>query len=439
MSAIRMLRRSLETRPAARAAADVAVTNVVMLLVGLTTGVLTARLLGAEGRGELGALLVWPQFLGYAFAFALPGAVLYHAKSDPEHRAELAGVALLLSAGAGCLAWAIGAAAMPWLLPSASRETVATARWLAAFAPFGTVSTVLVALLQVAENFKLYNRVRYLPQVLTLAALVALTAWPGVSPRALALVYLLPGVPAFGWMLWWVVRTLRPSLRGAPLFARRLLSYSARAYGGEAASTLLAQVDKIMLVSLLAPAAYGVYVVVFNFSRLLTMLPTAIAPVLLPRNAGRTATEVTASTGRALSVATPVAVLGTVALALGGDLALRILYGAEFASGYLSLCVLAAEAAIAGIAYLLLQPYLALNRPGVITIVQIVSVVVLGAAIWALAPRFGLEGAALAVLLATLVRTFATYFAYRKTLAVMPPRLWPDAGFAYLRKLREAP
>jgi O-antigen/teichoic acid export membrane protein len=432
--------RFLRGSSAASAIAHVVLTNGLILGLNVVTGIVTARFLGPEGRGELAAIILWPQFLGYAFAFALPSAVVYEARRDPASRRAVIRAALGLSLAGGCLALGVGLAAMPQLLHHASADTLRYARWMMIFALPATVATVLTAVLQLDEKFHAYNRARYLPLLLTLAALAWLAGSAALTPLSGAWSYFLPGVPVFAWMAWRVRACLEPGPRRSRGVIGRLLSYSTRAYGGEAAGTLLGQLDKIMLVNLLVPAHFGIYVVVFNLSRVLTMLPAAIVPVLLPKTAGRSAAEVVAITGQTLSIATPTLLLGGAILVATGSGLLQLLYGAEFAAGYLPLCLLLTEAVIASLAQVIIQPFLALNRPGVITIIQAGSLAALGAALWLLVPPFGITGAALGLLVATLLRAVSIYAAYRVTLNVRAPRMWPSLHDtpALLRRLREA-
>jgi O-antigen/teichoic acid export membrane protein len=431
--------RLARSRSGVGATFGVAATNGMMLVLNVLTGAVTARVLGADGRGELAALLLWPQFLGYACAFALPAAVMYHTRADMANKSPIAGAALALSAIGGGVAFVAGVVAMPMLLQNVADTTLLHARALMIFAASAAVAPTLIGLLQAERSFRLYNRVRYVPLVGTLLALVVLAATADISPLAAALAYLLPGVPVFLWLLVWVARNVRPTFRRAPAFARRLLSYSTRAYGGEAASVVLGQVDKIILVNLLAPGAYGVYVVTFSLSRVLTMLATAVAPVLLPMSAGRAAEEVTALTARALSVTTPLVALGAAAFMVLGSPALRWLYGPDFVSGYWVLCCLSAEAAVSSVVHIAMQPYMALNRPGVLTAIQVATLPIIGVAMWWLVPAFGAVGGALALLLGTTARGFGVFLAYRRSLRVSPPPWWPDlrASLAAMRTLGE--
>src|SRR5690554_186652 len=77
-------------RPAARPAAgmlgntvNTMVISVLILLLNMVTGVLTARWLGPEGRGLQMMLVLWPQFFAFATTLGIPAALLYHMKKKP--------------------------------------------------------------------------------------------------------------------------------------------------------------------------------------------------------------------------------------------------------------------------------------------------------------------------------------------------------------------
>lgn len=440
MKLARAIGRFLSGSSAASAIAHVAITNGVVLLVNVLTGVVTARYLGPQGRGEFAAIALWPPLLGYAFAFALPSAVLYHANRDPQRRRQIAGMAAVASAIAGVIAVIIGESVAPLLLHHAAPDTLRYARWMMIFALPTTISTVLVALLQLEGQFHFYNRLRYLPLLATLGGLVALALLHALTPLTAALAYFLPGIPVFASVIVWVRRHIRPTASGSLETLRPLTSYAARAYGGEVAGTLLAQLDKVFLVNLLSTASFGIYVVVFNLSRIITTLAAAVAPVLLPKSAGRSVHDVTAMTGRVLAVATPLLILPAIGFILAGRLLLRWLYGADFTIGNWALCGLIVEAVISSVTLVMTQPYLAVNRPGVITVIQATSLPVLAVALWLLTPTWGINGAAIGLLISTTYRASATYLAYRLLLRVPAPRLWPDRQESreWVRRLRAA-
>ncbi len=63
-------------------------TNVSVLLLTILISILTARIFGVEGRGELSAILFWPITLSGLIGFGLPTSLIYHVKRDIEHAAQ---------------------------------------------------------------------------------------------------------------------------------------------------------------------------------------------------------------------------------------------------------------------------------------------------------------------------------------------------------------
>ena len=59
-------------------------TNVLVLALNLGTGLLTARFLGPEGRGEFAAMVLWPQFLASLLTLGLPQATTFNIVRHPE-------------------------------------------------------------------------------------------------------------------------------------------------------------------------------------------------------------------------------------------------------------------------------------------------------------------------------------------------------------------
>jgi O-antigen/teichoic acid export membrane protein len=74
-------------------------TNAAILLCGLATGVLSARLLAPEGRGVLAAVLFWPHLITSLASFSLPAAVISRRARPEVDRARTAATAAWLALG----------------------------------------------------------------------------------------------------------------------------------------------------------------------------------------------------------------------------------------------------------------------------------------------------------------------------------------------------
>jgi enterobacterial common antigen flippase len=401
------------------------IATVLVLAINVATGIVSARVLGPQGRGELSALLLCPQFLSFLFALGLPSSTIVTIKRAPEKAAVLMGTALLLSALMGIAAAAAGFLLMPRLLKQYDAPLISMARALLVFVMLGVTSTVLMAALQLCDRFVAYNRIRFWQSVLILLSLTGLALLHAFRPSTGALAYLLPAVPFFVWNLWWVLREFKPRLLDVRAQCRTLLAYGWRVHAVDTGNALFGQMDKIILVAVLLPAAFGIYVVVFNLSRLVTTFASSAVPVLLPRTAGRSAAEVLAATSRAFNATSVLTLAAVLCFALFGTAVLRLVYGEQFALGYWVLIILSVEGALAGGAAVLQQPYMVLNRPAAIALFQGLSLGAAALLIYALGSRLGLEGAAAGLLVGTGLRFILTYCGFGWLLRVRPPRLLP--------------
>ena len=401
------------------------IATVLVLGINVVTGIVSARFLGAQGRGELSALLLCPQFLSFLFTLGLPASTIVKVRADPANAAGLMGAALLLSALAGLLAAVVGVLILPMLMSQYSAAAISAARGVVLLVVLGVTSTVLMAALQIRERFRAYNRLRFWQSFMILLSLAVLVAVHSFTPVSGAWAYVLPTLPFFAWNLWWVMREFRPRLADLGANSGMLLSYGWRVHVMDIGNTLFGQIDKLILVTLLVPAVFGVYVVVFNLSRLVTTFANSAIPVLLPRTAGKPAVEVVALTSRAFTATTVLTVGAVVGFVALGGIVLRTVYGPQFAAGYPVLVLLTLEAALAGGASVLQQPYIVLHRPGTVAIFHVLSLTLAGALVYLLGRRFGAEGAAAGLLAATCVRCLLTYRGFAWLLGVAAPRLWP--------------
>jgi O-antigen/teichoic acid export membrane protein len=70
------------TSPFGSSAVLTAGTNAVLAMFGLVTGVLAARLLGPNGRGELAAIQTWPAVIATIAMLGMPETVYYAARES---------------------------------------------------------------------------------------------------------------------------------------------------------------------------------------------------------------------------------------------------------------------------------------------------------------------------------------------------------------------
>lgn len=409
--------------------------------IGLNTvtGIIAARALHPQGRGEFAAIVLWPMLVGGLTTFGLPTALLYHVRRAPQHASTLAGWALLLCGGITLVGMAIAWFLIPLWLSQQPPDIVFAAQLCLLAAPAASLSTLGRAAWEAKSRFGYSNASQLIPPILVIVGL-SVQSWLGVvTPVSAAATYLLAWIPALVWILWSVARTYRPTLRGARDARRQLLHYGGRSYGVDLAGILSTYLDQALAVGLLSPVSMGIYAVALNVSRVVAAANGSVAMVMFPRLVGLAPDEMAKAVARAARMATIAGAAIGLPLLAAAPLLLKWLYGEAFAPASQILPILVCHVLVAGLVYVLLQGFLATGRPGVATGIQIAGLAVSVPLFLTLVPRFGLVGAAFALLISAGVRLLLTVVCYRSILRVPAPRVWiGTADLAELRRYRAA-
>lgn len=423
MSIAEGIRWILKGRSSGAATMNTLLSRLFILAINVATGVITARILGPQGRGEQAAMILWPQFLAYTMTLGLPAALVYNFKRYPDEESELFSATLLLGTALGMVATLIGVVFIPVWLEQYSVEVISIAQWFMITAPLALLSITFIAAFEAQGDFAASNQARYLSVLNTLAILGVLAIAKVLTPFTAGLAYLIPGIPIFFWMLFRLWKRFQPHWHDLGASYKRLLSYGLRSYGIDLLNTLAAQVDQVLVVGLLAPAAMGMYVVTLSLSRMLVVFQSSVVTVLFPKTAARPIEEVVALTGRAARVSTAFTILAAIPVMLLGPILLRLLYGAEYVGAVSVFRILIIETVLGGTSWVLIQAFMALGRPGTVTILQGIGLGLSIPLMLILIPVYGLVGAGLGLLCSTMVRLVFTLISYPLLLKVRIPSL----------------
>jgi O-antigen/teichoic acid export membrane protein len=262
----------------------------------------------------------------------------------------------------------------------------------------------------------------------TVVGLVLLGLTSHLTPTAAALVTLGATLPAFLLMSYQLHRLQPMSFRRLLPAARRLVSYGARSYPLDLLGTLGALVDQAIVTVLLGPVALAFYVVALRGSRVLTVLPSSAQPVLFVKASGTAPAEVGETVGFATRIIFLAMLVAGVLTGVFAPLLVRVLSGARFRPAVPALELLIAEAILTSTGWMLAQAFFALNRPGTISLLQIPALAALTGLLFWLTPRYGLLGAATALLITGILRLVMVLAAYPLLLQMRVPRLVPGRG-----------
>jgi O-antigen/teichoic acid export membrane protein len=229
-------------------------------IAGVLTGVLSARLLGPTGRGELAVIIFLPVLLVPIAEIELPRSIAYSVSKKEETPGDLAATSFWLAILLGAIQAIILMLAVPFFLSPGNLYLLGTAKWFAIYLPAIYILLFLNGIDQGRGALGRFALFQVLPGVIYLTA-VLFSWWVGaISPAAFALGVLSGAViPAAVRILldWRSIMCTKPSWR----IARRLLTRGVIFYIPAVAGFLLMRADTFLLVRLTTAKAIGLYAV----------------------------------------------------------------------------------------------------------------------------------------------------------------------------------
>ena len=375
-------------------------------IANIGTGILAARLLLPDGRGELAFLLLWPPVVAELGALGVYSAVSYYSARRDFTPASLFASSAALVALLSAVLMAGFAIAIPYLY-AGYRADMQTVGWVfLVFVPIHLMSYCLITLFQGAQEFTVSNTLRavlpyaYLVLVLAIAVAPAGTA----TPETFAYAYLGGNAVALLVALGFTAR--RGWVAAAPSRAamRALLAYGARFH----VSTLLAianrRLDYIMIAYFLPPSQLGLYVVAIAVQGLPMLASATMDLLVFPKvaaqdtEAGRQAVLARYTRATFLLVVPAIAVLFAIA-----PWFIRIVFGAAFVEASDTVRILLLAVLPLSLKTLLTSYFRAANRMGVVSRAETAAIVTSAAAIVVLVPLYGIVGAAITQAIAGLI------------------------------------
>lgn len=368
-----------------------------MLGGALVGSVLSARLLGPSGRGELAAAVVWIGLLLALADFGIPQSLTYHVARQPEAAPRIVGTALALAVVLGLALTAVGRAA---LLPLLERRGAATEAlgWYLLCLPFSLCSTYCSTAFQGLGQFRIYNLIR-LAQTGSYVAALALVAGLGMH-EAKYVVWSMTAIQAAAAVAGLVMmRTLLPlhAWRADRSTLRMLLTYGIKSYPGNLAWLANGKLDQ-MFISLYMPAeALGVYAVSVSYGSILFGLSGSFASVAFHRVAAAAEPVAARRTLRQLvswnfALTVP---LGAAMIAAAPVL-IPLAFGTSFVQAVRTATILVVSGALLGFNYVLSSGLRGLGRPLAPSRSEAIGLILNVAAMLYLVPRYGIVGAACA-------------------------------------------
>lgn len=374
--------------------------NILIAGLGVVSGVIAARLLGPQGRGELSAIQTTPSFIAALAMIGMPEATAYFSACSPSeagsYLTSAITIALVSSLPFMCIAYSV----MPVLLKAQSPGIIYASRWYILVTPLYALVGMLRYPFQGRSDFAAWNMMRIAPNALWVGVLCLAWATAHAEPDFLAMGSLVVLAMLFFPFSILVARRIPGSFVPEPRKWLAMLRYGLPCMLTSVPQTLNLRLDQILMAALLPPRDLGLYVAAVAWSAAPGPLLTALGDVTLPA-------VVSASTeghgqrrliSRVRTTAS-VAVLLCGALTLVTPIAINILFGNRFAESISAALILVPATGVLGVNLVLQEGLRAMGHPYASLQAELIGLIVTGIALTTMLGPMGILGAAIASLL----------------------------------------
>jgi len=358
------------------------------ILLGLVSGLLTARFLGSDGRGVVSAVSSWTLTLTWASNLGFANAMIFFQARGAD-RDRVLGTTLAATPVLGALGLGVGQLLVPTGFAAQSDETQLIARIFLCAVPVVLATEAMWAMLMARHRFAFLGVVRVAQPGVYVLVLIALLTVDRFTPvavltaqvgsYALALTVALVGLMRQG--------VARPDLS----LARAATGYGLRLQGVNLAGLRL---DLLLLPALVSATQIGYYSIAVNVSSMVISLFGSVAMVIFPVAAAGD----TAEAGRILERGLRLTLYGggpaVVAMAVVAPWLVPFAYGDEFAASVTPLWLMLPGVLLCSASFVLTAGLQGRGHPGRASLIQLTSVILLPIGVVLTVPRHGILAAA---------------------------------------------
>ena len=384
-------------QPATTAVLRTAVTNAVLAVIALATGVLAARLLGPDGRGLLAAAVAVGTLVGAIGALALGEALVFFVGRRVRPPMVVLRTASLVATGSTGVLIAVAWIMMPTLLAGQPGAIDAARAYAFIGLPFVLVGFP-ITLIRALQRFGLWNVLRLLAPLCWLAALLMFTLASNRAVTQLVVTFValqMLLVP----LVWWLARRYDRARGGVDLaLVRPMLRYGAPLFVATLPLALNLRFDQLLIANLEPAEQLGLYAVSVSWAALGLPLMAAIGSVLFPKMAAMEPGDARVTLARSSRAGVVIAAAIAVVSGLSAPMLVPWLFGRAFAVPLLLPLVLAAATSVLGLNGIIEEGLRGLGEPRSVLVGELAGLVMTGVLLFALVPIAGIIGAAVASL-----------------------------------------
>ena len=393
------------------------------LACGVLTGVLTARLLGPKGKGELAALVLWPTTIVFFVSMGINQALVFYMGKKRFTLSELWTTSMVIGLGQSALAILAGLAIIPFALRHYSHDVYILALAVLFSSPFIILGGYPANLLQGQMDLNSFNMIQLVAPFAYALSLVVLAILHAANLLDIVVWRVASCVIAFvfGYFLLLKKADLRISWNaGASL---DMLKFGGKTQLGNISNYVNRSVDQLLLSVLVPPRDLGLYVVAVTVSLALNFLPQAAGIVTLAAGSNADAAGAIAVVGRSFRLSLFCLLGGCALLFMAAPILIARVFGPAYLGSILPCRILLPGAVAVGLSQVLYDGARSLGDPALASYSEGCAVLVTVICLAIFLPWFGFVGAAIASTVAYLSSLCVTLILYKIRFGVKPAQL----------------
>jgi enterobacterial common antigen flippase len=261
--------------------------NAFTLLSGVVTSLLTAWALGAEGRGDLAVVVLYPNIVALAVGLGMPHGTRYFVASEPERLPSLFPNAVYFALTMGILAFV----SAEFIVPSVVGERSEMVMWLVRAylinIPFALLYDMMAGMLEGSRQFKwaAISRIVFFGIQCIAYTVLWLTGHLTIANAAFTMVIaqLANTTTAF----FSVLLVLKPGWQPSYRVFKDTIIFGLKYHLGVVTSFTTLRLDQLLLVGMATSVEMGLYVIAVRLSEIMTVLASSVSEVLMPEVAAK--------------------------------------------------------------------------------------------------------------------------------------------------------
>ncbi len=389
--------------------------RLLMTANSVVAGIIVARWLGADGLGQLGVINVTVAMVVQLGSAGLPSANTYFIAKDKNQLPSVAINSLVFASILGTLLAVVlsvvGQTRPDWF-GFISPELIKIA---AISIPFQLITLIGLNIFLALGDVRRFNLLDLSGQTFVLInAVIALIV---LNSGLTTLVTLnAAAAVAVGLIIIALVAMYATSFRSWRFdlsLLGRMISYGLKFHLSIVAAALMFRADLLVVNHFHGAGVAGVYSVASQVATMLMMLPGVIATLLFPRITAEQ--DLSGETTSRITRHTVFVMLLICLFAVPLSFMLPVLYGAAFTDATVQLLILLPGVYLIGIQSVFAQHFNAIGLPRAVPAFWLITLLVHVALLFALVPRLGARGAALASLLSYVMIFALMLFYFRST------------------------